>query len=572
LDAEGENRAQALLHYYRGTKLERAGNVDGALEAYETALRFAPSHLPLAEKASELAGQYGNPARGLAILERAHELNPSSPRSFILLSQYLSTYHENRREHVERSLSVMQEAVKRFPANPEVHERLIILHMMRRDQPAAEAVLAEALKSDVTDPEYWLEMARVAQRLHPPSEDQVSPEVNQIYEKALANCGGDLEIQTQVADHFRITRQLDRAVELYKQIIAEHPEALTVRERLAGVYGLQEDLDKVLATLLELERINPYRLETQKSIARIFFEQARKFEEAQQRDDAKGAYANSVTHYLKSFRIAKGEVGEYILVAEMQQYAGQSNDAVALLQRARFHYPDEIPLAIALAESFSAAKRYPEAIETFKTAEKISLDLRPDLLDDRFYFSYGAAVERNKQYDEAANLFRKSIDLAPVDADPQRQARALNYLGYMWLEQSRNLKEAGELILRANDLMPDEGAFVDSLGWYYFLVKDYPKALIYTLKAGSLMDLNDPENAVVLDHIGQSYFQLGHRDEALKYLEKAAAMDPKNPEFSKRIQEFRAGPVPSQVPLDFLPVPTPEDAPVAPKAPPRTAA
>jgi len=347
---------------------------------------------------------------------------------------------------------------------------------------------------------------------------------------------------------------------------------LTVRERLAGVYGLQEDLDKVLATLLELERINPYRLETQKSIARIFFEQARKFEEAQQRDDAKGAYANSVTHYLKSFRIAKGEVGEYILVAEMQQYAGQSNDAVALLQRARFHYPDEIPLAIALAESFSAAKRYPEAIETFKTAEKISLDLRPDLLDDRFYFSYGAAVERNKQYDEAANLFRKSIDLAPVDADPQRQARALNYLGYMWLEQSRNLKEAGELILRANDLMPDEGAFVDSLGWYYFLVKDYPKALIYTLKAGSLMDLNDPENAVVLDHIGQSYFQLGHRDEALKYLEKAAAMDPKNPEFSKRIQEFRAGPVPSQVPLDFLPVPTPEDAPVAPKAPPRTAA
>jgi tetratricopeptide (TPR) repeat protein len=194
------------------------------------------------------------------------------------------------------------------------------------------------------------------------------------------------------------------------------------------------------------------------------------------------------------------------------------------------------------------------------------------LLDDRFYFSYGAAVERNKQYDEAANLFRKSIDLAPVDADPQRQARALNYLGYMWLEQNRNLKEAGELILRANDLMPDEGAFVDSLGWYYFLVKDYPKALIYTLKAGSLMDLEDPENAVVLDHIGQSYFQLGHRDEALKYLEKAAAMDPKNPEFSKRIQEFRTGPVPSQVPLDFLPAPAPENAPEAPKPPPRTAA
>jgi tetratricopeptide (TPR) repeat protein len=260
-----------------------------------------------------------------------------------------------------------------------------------------------------------------------------------------------------------------------------------------------------------------------------------------------------VAHYLKSFRIAKGDVNEYILVAGMQQYAGQADEAVALLQRARFHYPEEIPLAIALAESLSAAKRYPEAIETFKLTEKISAEVHPELLDDRFYFSFGAATERNKQFDEAANLFRKSIDLAPADSDPQRQARALNYLGYMWLERNQNVKEAGELIIRANDLMPDEGAFIDSLGWYYFVSKDYPKALIYTLRAGGMMDLADPENAVVLDHIGQAYFQLGHVDEAVKYLEKAAALDPQNPDFGKRLQEFRSTPPPKQVPLDFLP-------------------
>ncbi len=568
LGKDGVTRAQALLHYYRGTKLERTGDVDSALEAYETALRHAPSHLPLAEKASQLAGQYGNPARGLAILERAHQLNPNNPRSYILLSEYLSTYHENRRENVERSLAVMQEAVQQFPADPEVHERLIILHMMRRDQPAAEAVLAAALKAEINDPLYWLEMARVAQRLHPAGEGQISPEINAIFERALATSRGDLEIATQVADHYRITRQLDRAVELYQQIIKDHPDALAVRERLAGVYGLQENLDMVLSTLLDLERINPHRLETQKNIAQLFIRQAQKLETEGREDEAKAAYANSVTHFLKSFRIAKGEVGDYILVAELQQYAGQAEEAVALLQRARFHYPEAIPLSIALAGSFSAAKRYPEAIETFKNAEKLSQELRPDLLDDRFYFMYGAAVERNKQFDEAANLFRKSIELVPPDAEPQRQARALNYLGYMWLEQNRNLKEAGELIIRANDLLPDEGAFVDSLGWYYFLVKDYKKALIYTLKAGRLMNLNEPENAVILDHIAQSYFHLGHRDKAVSHLERAISLEPENKEFSKRLEEYRTAPIPEKVPLDFLPddaipeeEPTPEPAP-----------
>jgi len=571
LGADGEARAQALLFYYRGTRLERTGDVDGALEAYETALLHAPNYLPLAEKASQLAGQYGNPARGLAILERAHQLNPESPRSYILLSEYLSTYHENRRENVERSLSVMQEAVKHFQEDPEVHERLIILHMMRRDQAAAEAVLAEALKANVAAPAYWLEMARVAQRLHPIAEGQISTEINAIYEKALANSDGDLEIGIQVADHYRVTRQLDRAAELYKQIIAAHPEALTVRERLAGVYGLQDNLDMVLSTLLDLERINPHRLETQKSIATLFIKQADEFTKENREEDAEKAYANSVTHYLKAFRIAKGDAEDYIRVARMQQFIGQADESVALLQRARFHYPEEILLAIALAESLSAAKRYPEAIEAFRSTERISLELRPDLLDYDFYFHYGAAVERNKQFDEAANLFRKSIDLVPADADPRLQARALNYLGYMWLEQNRNLKEAGELIIRANDLLPDEGAFVDSLGWYYFLVKDYPKALIYSLRAGTLMDLTDPDNSVVLDHIAQIYFQLGHRGEAVRYIEKAAAMEPENKDFSKRLEEFRTAPVPDKVPLDFLPPTSAPEETAKPERPSRSA-
>ena len=66
---------------------------------------------------------------------------------------------------------------------------------------------------------------------------------------------------------------------------------------------------------------------------------------------------------------------------------------------------------------------------------------QPDMLNADFYFDYGAAAEQAGQYVKASELFRKSIEL-----DPDNAARSYNYLGYMWVERSENLEEAGQLI------------------------------------------------------------------------------------------------------------------------------
>jgi len=183
-------------------KLERTGDVDGALEAVRDRSQACPEPSAPRGEGLTISGADGNPARGLAILEKAHQLNPDNPRSYILLSEDLSTYHENRRENVERSLSVMQDAVKRFQDDPEVHERLIILHMMRRDQPAAEAVLAEALKANVTAPAYWLEMARVCPAASPSHRRSgLTRDQCHLRKGSCQFRTGDLEIGTQVADH-----------------------------------------------------------------------------------------------------------------------------------------------------------------------------------------------------------------------------------------------------------------------------------------------------------------------------------------------------------------------------------
>ena len=54
-----------------------------------------------------------------------------------------------------------------------------------------------------------------------------------------------------------------------------------------------------------------------------------------------------------------------------------------------------------------------------------------------------------------------------IARDPEHAA-ALNYLGYMLAERGERLDESVELIKRALAIDPDNGSYLDSLGWAYF--------------------------------------------------------------------------------------------------------
>ncbi|MEM0970472.1 MAG: tetratricopeptide repeat protein, partial [Verrucomicrobiota bacterium] len=241
LGEEGLNRASASASYYEGLTLERAGMIDDALEAYETAFRAAPSQQRLAHRAADLAGQFRDIDRGLSILEENYRRNPSAPDAYLRLSAYLATYHENRNERLERSLEVLQEASDKFPNQPEVYQKLIEALLLRQERAEAEAVLARAMAQPSEDPQYWVEIARIAPLLHPVPRREGNDLVNGLYEKAFALSGGDLAIGTRVGDFFRITEQYDKARAVYEKVIAGHPEALEVREKLAAIFAALED-------------------------------------------------------------------------------------------------------------------------------------------------------------------------------------------------------------------------------------------------------------------------------------------------------------------------------------------
>jgi tetratricopeptide (TPR) repeat protein len=83
------------------------------------------------------------------------------------------------------------------------------------------------------------------------------------------------------------------------------------------------------------------------------------------------------------------------------------------------------------------------------------------------------------------------------------------------------LEEAKGLIEKALAVDPENGAYLDSIGWVYFKLLDYEKAREYLEKAVLNMDSSEEENYVIYDHLGDTYQKLGLRSKAIDAWKKA---------------------------------------------------
>jgi tetratricopeptide (TPR) repeat protein len=97
--------------------------------------------------------------------------------------------------------------------------------------------------------------------------------------------------------------------------------------------------------------------------------------------------------------------------------------------------------------------------------------------------------------DQAEQFFRQALDL---DKD---NAMTLNYLGYMLADKGVRLPEALKLIRKAVDIEPQNGAYLDSLGWVYFKLGEYELAED-NLRQAVERDQTDP---TVHEHLGDLY-------------------------------------------------------------------
>ena len=106
----------------------------------------------------------------------------------------------------------------------------------------------------------------------------------------------------------------------------------------------------------------------------------------------------------------------------------------------------------------------------------------------------------------------------------------------MWAEHNLHLDEAEEMIGRALQLDPNNGAYLDSLGWLYYRKGKYDEALNELLRAAQNLTRDDP---IVFEHIGDTYSKLNRVPQALDFWQKAIALDPENKLLTDKMEKTK---------------------------------
>jgi tetratricopeptide (TPR) repeat protein len=106
----------------------------------------------------------------------------------------------------------------------------------------------------------------------------------------------------------------------------------------------------------------------------------------------------------------------------------------------------------------------------------------------------------------------------------------------MYAERGQNLDEAIKLINTALELEPENGYFIDSLGWAYYQQGNYPEALKELKRAVVKTKEPDP---VIYEHLGDALVKNGQDDAAIAAWEKALQLDPTSDAVKKKVDDLK---------------------------------
>jgi tetratricopeptide (TPR) repeat protein len=206
----------------------------------------------------------------------------------------------------------------------------------------------------------------------------------------------------------------------------------------------------------------------------------------------------------------------------------RNEEAVKTLKTLVKENPSDYAGYMALGGVLSTEKRYDESIDVYKQALT-----QLDADDPRFWplhYRLGISYERTKQWPKAEETFLHALELSPNQPD------ILNYLGYSWVDMNINLDEGLEMIQKAVEMRPRDGYITDSLGWAYYRLGDFEKAVESLERATDLR----PRDATINDHLGDAYWRVGRKLEAVYQWSQVLGMEGEDIDKKRVIEKMNA--------------------------------
>jgi len=324
---------------------------------------------------------------------------------------------------------------------------------------------------------------------------------------------------------YEATGKHEKVIETYNKILSSNPKNLGAAVGLGRFYlkmGRSAEAEGIFEELKLRSKSDP---DLVKQIALIYLDE-KMYEEASETLQLllKGDVKDLDLYYFlgmafEGVKKRNKAIASFKMVPETSSYhrsavvhlgflykeEGEDEKAIRVMKEAVEKEPNEPELYLFLGALYEEMKSYDKAMLTLKKG----LGHQPDSV--RLHFRLGVV------YDKAGDKTACIEEMKAVIGMDPTHAEALNYLGYTYAELGTNLDEAEGLIKRAMKHKPNDGYIVDSLGWVYYKKGLYKKAVKFLEEASRLA----PDDATILEHLGDACMKVSNSRKGLKYYKKA---------------------------------------------------
>jgi len=256
------------------------------------------------------------------------------------------------------------------------------------------------------------------------------------------------------------------------------------------MYSIDGDNKRSLDCMRRVEKEDPTSAQIHLKIASLLMRMGKMRDAENELKNAKNLDSNNIDvslaliflySYTQNDKALEGEYGHF-------------------LENAHNVKPENLKIAEYLAQFYFYKNRVQDAIKVYETI----VDSNQKYVEGMFWLGY--LYSEAGRLNDAVKEWTKALK---IDGD---HAPTLNSLAYTYAETGVHLDQAEAMIKKAIVKEPENGAYLDSMGWIYYKQKKYKLADDYLNKA--LVFLRDP---IVYDHLYRVSIEAGNRKKALEY-------------------------------------------------------
>ena len=266
--------------------------------------------------------------------------------------------------------------------------------------------------------------------------------------------------------------------------------------KLGQIYADTKKINDAIEEFIKAKKYSPHS-------EPICFFLALCYEEIEDYDNAIAELESFIEYDPQAWLMRVNLSNIYEKVKQYDKAALEMEKAFAILEESVDKGSKNLREYITLSQIFQRNGKDEKAIETLKTAISNVISNNDEALCEVHFMLANIYYEMNNHKNVVDELEKV------LQIDPENH-QANNFLGYFFIEKGVQLDKAISLIEKAVSVKPENGAYLDSLGWaYYKLAKEDDGEQIMIALQKLIEASTCAEDPEIMCHIGDVYYSLG---------------------------------------------------------------